>query len=165
MRPLVSPVAFTMAEIRTPPSMAFRMHLSRPALLNASASSLSATYFVQLSSSVTILSMSINKMYNRLVTLSSALYIGVMNTNTETATVLLPISDNEGYSPEQIRTRVTLADLLESVQEAIENFGADAKVVTSNGQRYGASFGSLQAIGSEVVISDANPDAEDEDEL
>jgi len=78
-------------------------------------------------------------------------------------TVILPVSDNAGYSPDQINTRVTLQDMLESVQQAIEEFGADAKVVISNGQRYGAGFGSIQAFGREVVISDAEPDEDDEE--
>lgn len=80
-------------------------------------------------------------------------------------TVLLPVNDNQGYSPEQISTHVTLGDLLDAVQQAIQDFGSDAKVVVSNGQRYGAGFGSLAAAApfGEVVISDAEPDEEDED--
>lgn len=74
-------------------------------------------------------------------------------------TVILPIQSNLGYSPDQIDTRVTLADLLESVQEAIREFGADAHVVTEDGMnRYGANFGALMSISGEVTISDANPD-------
>lgn len=52
-------------------------------------------------------------------------------------TVLIGIDDNQGYAPDQISTAVTLEALLESVQNAIEEFGADAKVVLYNGQRYG----------------------------
>lgn len=89
-----------------------------------------------------------------------------MNTSTENPstrkTVILGVDDNRGYSPEQISTRVTLLDLLESVQQAIEEFGEDAKVVIGNGQRYGAAFGRLESFGPEVVITDANPD-DDED--
>jgi succinyl-CoA synthetase alpha subunit len=77
-------------------------------------------------------------------------------------TVLIGIDDNQGYAPDQISTAVTLEALLESVQNAIEEFGADAKVVLYNGQRYGAGFGRFQAYGSDAIISDANPD-EDED--
>ncbi|QDF16017.1 hypothetical protein H3N89_gp52 [Microbacterium phage MonChoix] len=74
-------------------------------------------------------------------------------------TVLLGVNDNEGYAPDQIRTEVTLADLLAAVQDAITEHGEDAKVVVSNGQRYGAGFGSLEAMpGGEVIISDAAPD-------
>lgn len=79
-------------------------------------------------------------------------------------TVLIGVNDNQGYAPDQINTDVTLADLLSAVQDAIEQFGEDAKVVVSNGQRYGAGFGSLEAYyGGEVVISDAAPDDEDDD--
>ncbi|AVJ49946.1 hypothetical protein FDJ43_gp48 [Microbacterium phage Koji] len=79
-------------------------------------------------------------------------------------TVLLGVNDNQGYSPDQINTSVTLADLLEAVQQAILDYGEDAKVVVANGQRYGAGFGSLQThYGSEVSITDAAPDEDDED--
>ncbi|USH44805.1 hypothetical protein SEA_JUANYO_56 [Microbacterium phage Juanyo] len=74
-------------------------------------------------------------------------------------TVLIGVNDNQGYAPDQINTDVTLADLLSVVA-----FTKDAKVVVSNGQRYGAGFGSLEAYyGGEVVISDAAPDDEDDD--
>lgn len=81
-------------------------------------------------------------------------------------TVLLGVNDNQGYAPDQIQTEVTLASLLASVQEAIEEYGEDAKVVVANGQRYGAGFGSLEVLGygtDEVSITDADPDGEDED--
>jgi hypothetical protein len=76
-------------------------------------------------------------------------------------TVLLGVNSNQGYSPEQISTSITLADLLNSVQEAIEQFGEDAQVVVFTGQSYGADFGSLQTLGhgdSTVSITDAAPD-------
>lgn len=79
-------------------------------------------------------------------------------------TVLLPVDDNQGYAPDQIETAVTLQDMLEAVQQAIQEFGADAKVVVSNGQRYGAGFGRLQAFGREVPITDANPEDEEGDD-
>lgn len=78
-------------------------------------------------------------------------------------TVLLGVNDNQGYAPDQIDTSVTLATLLEAVEDAINQFGEDAKVVVANGQRYGAGFGSLQAYhGGEVSISDAAPEDEDD---
>jgi hypothetical protein len=82
-------------------------------------------------------------------------------------TVLISIDDNRGYSPEQIETKVTLADMLASVQEAIEQFGEDAKVVLFNGQQYGAGFGRFQTQGwdPELVIGDAEPDADEDDEF
>lgn len=76
-------------------------------------------------------------------------------------TVLLGVDDNQGYTPDQISTRVTLATLLEAVQNAIEEYGEDAKVVVANGQRYGAAFGRLQEEFGEVFFSDAYPDDED----
>lgn len=77
-------------------------------------------------------------------------------------TVLISINDNEGYAPDQIITELTLAGMLESIQNAIEEFGSDAKVVLSNGQYRGAGFGSFQSYGEELVIGDAQPDEEDE---
>lgn len=65
------------------------------------------------------------------------------------ATILtLPIDDNRGYTAEQVaeetRTQVTLQELLEGIQDAIREHGADAIVVLDNGQRYGAQFGVIR---------------------
>lgn len=57
--------------------------------------------------------------------------------------VLLNISDNQGYAPDQINTSFTLARLLEEVEQAIEVYGADSVIVLNNGQRYGATYGSI----------------------
>lgn len=57
--------------------------------------------------------------------------------------ILMNISDNQGYAPDQIDTRFTLGDLLEQVEQAIEDFGEEATIVLNNGQRYGASYGSI----------------------
>ena len=51
---------------------------------------------------------------------------------------------NLGYSADQIESRLTLAELLEQVQDAILEWGEDAEVVTlqtNNGR--GANFGRL----------------------
>ncbi len=64
--------------------------------------------------------------------------------NTETTTrVLMNISDNQGYAPDQITTSMTLGRLLEAVEDAIEDFGPDALIVLNNGQRYGAGYGRI----------------------
>lgn len=77
-------------------------------------------------------------------------------------TVLLPISDNQGYAAEQVETHVTLQSMLDSIQDAIEQFGADAKVVLTNGQRYGAGFGRIVSDRhGELEFTDT--EAEDED--
>lgn len=57
--------------------------------------------------------------------------------------VLLNISDNQGYAPDQISTNFTLARLREEVEQAIDVYGADAVIVLNNGQRYGATYGSI----------------------
>lgn len=74
--------------------------------------------------------------------------------------VLLNISDNEGYAPNQIDDSVTLGDFLELVKEAIEEFGEDAMIVLSNGQRYGAGFGKLSTYGD---LFESTTRDEDED--
>ena len=58
--------------------------------------------------------------------------------------ISLNVEGNLGYGPDQIERAITLADLLEQVQEAIVEWGEDAEVVlyqTNNG--YGASYGRL----------------------
>lgn len=75
-----------------------------------------------------------------------------MNTATETQTrVLLAIDDNTGYAPDQVRTDLTLGELIASLQEAAEEYGDDALVILNNGQRYGASFGAFRTMGSEIT--------------
>lgn len=64
--------------------------------------------------------------------------------------VILQASPNAGYGPDQIQCGVTLGQLLEMVEEAVERYGSDARVVTNNGQRYGASYG---YIGREDIVA------------
>lgn len=68
-----------------------------------------------------------------------------MNNNEETKTVLLAIDDNRGYVPDQIETSYTLGELLEDLEDAIKDYGPDAVIVLSNGQRYGAGYGRIRA--------------------
>jgi hypothetical protein len=58
--------------------------------------------------------------------------------------LVLPIEDGQGYAPDQISTNVTLQELLEGIQEAIQEYGSDSLVVLDNGQRYGARFGAIR---------------------
>lgn len=82
-----------------------------------------------------------------------------MTTKTS-ARVILNISDNQGYAPDQIATKMTLARLLEAVEEAIEDFGPDAQIVLNNGQRYGASYGYIVDSGS-AELFESEGDSED----
>lgn len=80
------------------------------------------------------------------------------------ATVAIAISDNQGYAPDQIATSITLQDVLEAVELAIQEFGSDAKVVLSNGQRYGAGFGAFvrgYGFTGALDVTDANETEED----
>lgn len=59
--------------------------------------------------------------------------------------VKIGVEANAGCAPDQVdrHCRMTLADLLAAVQDAIDMFGEEAEVVTDNGQRYGARYGYL----------------------
>ena len=57
-------------------------------------------------------------------------------------TVIMNITPNAGYAADQVVARsITLADLLEAVQEMIEIVGEDAVIATHEGARYGATWG------------------------
>ncbi|UVG34621.1 hypothetical protein SEA_CHEETO1_56 [Microbacterium phage Cheeto1] len=58
--------------------------------------------------------------------------------------ITLNASTNAGYSADQVLDRtITLGDLLEQVQQAIEDHGEDTKIILNDGQRYGANYGYL----------------------
>ena len=62
------------------------------------------------------------------------------------ANVILNIQDNQGYSADQVANKsISLGDLMEALQEAINDHGEDAKVVLHNGQQYGAAYGYISA--------------------
>lgn len=61
----------------------------------------------------------------------------------ETTRVLLAIEDNQGYSPDQVKTSMTIHDLVKALQEAADEYGEDAMIVLDNGQQYGAQFGGI----------------------
>lgn len=71
-------------------------------------------------------------------------------------TLTLNINAARGYSADQIIKdggALTLADLLEAVQDAIEQYGEDAMVVTKDPDnvRYGAGYGMV--IGHEMFAA------------
>lgn len=77
--------------------------------------------------------------------------------------VLLSISNNEGYAPDQIHTKMTLGELFQQVQEAIDMFGEDALIVTAEtGNQRGARFGSLSSAYGDL-FTDADPDGDDDE--
>lgn len=60
------------------------------------------------------------------------------------ANIKMNFKGNVGYGPNQVDTKISLAHLLEQVQDAIEQWGEDTTVVlyqTNNGR--GANYGSL----------------------
>lgn len=58
--------------------------------------------------------------------------------------IQMNVESNLGYGPDQIERPMSLGDLLEAVQSAVEEWGEDAEVVLhqiNNG--YGANYGKL----------------------
>lgn len=82
-----------------------------------------------------------------------------MTTNTNT--VILAVNDGQGYSADQVRDTMTLYDLKRAIEEAIEIYGEDARIVTDNGDRYGATFGGIDPYRD--TFTPARPEDEDED--
>lgn len=79
-----------------------------------------------------------------------------------TTRTLLAINPQQGYAPDQITESLTLGQLAEALEEAIERYGEDSLIVTiDNANRYGAGFGSLSMW--EDLFTDADPDGDDED--
>lgn len=60
--------------------------------------------------------------------------------------VQMNVESNLGYAAGQIDRTITLANLLEQVQDAIELWGEDAEVILhQTNNRYGANYGKLAA--------------------
>lgn len=75
--------------------------------------------------------------------------------------IKMNISPNQGYAPDQIENPISLADLLEQVEQAIMEWGEDAIVVTRDASnRYGASYGNL-AEGFDLFESADDNDEEE----
>lgn len=59
--------------------------------------------------------------------------------------ISLNVEGNLGYGPDQINTKVTLADLLEQVEEAITEWGEETEVVLyQTNNSYGANYGRIE---------------------
>ena len=69
-------------------------------------------------------------------------------------TVILAVADAQGYSPRQVRNTMTLYDLQCALEDAIERFGPDARIVTDNGDRYGATFGGIDPYRDTFISAD-----------
>ena len=73
-------------------------------------------------------------------------------------TLLLSIQPNEGYSPDQVERRMTLAELQEAIEYAIDEYGDDAEIVLDNGQRYGAQYGYIAGRVDDLFCEADNDD-------
>jgi len=79
-------------------------------------------------------------------------------TNDTQTIAILSLNNNQGYAANQATNGMTLADLLELVEYAIEDHGEDAKIVTRDtGNRRGANWGSI-TLHSEIEASDDDKD-------
>lgn len=77
-----------------------------------------------------------------------------MTSNADLTRVLLTIEPHQGYAADQVDSEATLGDLLDLIQDAIADYGADALVATySPGDRYGAAYGRLAPVG--ITTADA----------
>lgn len=78
-------------------------------------------------------------------------------------TLILPVSNNEGYGAYQVYTTTTLAELLEAVEIAIDLYGNDAIIVTKDiGNRYGAQYGGLSLRLDDIYEADPDEDEDDQ---
>lgn len=59
----------------------------------------------------------------------------------ETPRVQMHVSVREAYTPDEIRETLTLGELLEAVEQAIETYGDDAQIIVNSGDF--APYGSL----------------------
>lgn len=76
--------------------------------------------------------------------------------------VVMQVSANRGYAADQVESRMTLADLLVEVENAIGDFGEDAIVVTQDrDNRYGAAWGKISTYGG---VFEATDDGEGEED-
>lgn len=85
-----------------------------------------------------------------------------MQITESTPVVHMSIAERQGYSAQQVTNTMTLRDLREALEEAIEAYGEDAVIVTDNGDRYGARFGGVDSYAD--LFSQPERD-EDEDEF
>ena len=84
-----------------------------------------------------------------------------MNDNTKT--VILAVNDGQGYSANQVRDTMTLYDLHRAIEEAMEIYGEDARIVTDNGDRYGATFGGIDPYRDTFTAAFTEDDDDDDD--
>ena len=78
-------------------------------------------------------------------------------------TITLNVNSHAGYSIDQVADdSITLGALLAAVQEAIEDKGAETKVVLNNGERYGARWGNISQWSD---IFEEDEEEEDEDDI
>lgn len=69
-------------------------------------------------------------------------------TYTNLTRVLLTIEPHQAYAANAVESEATLGDLLDLIQDAVAEYGADARIVTySPGDRYGAAYGRLAPVG------------------
>lgn len=68
-------------------------------------------------------------------------------------TLLIHYTGNVGYSADQVEGRQTLGDILEAIQDAVDEYGADAEVVLCQGNNgRGANYGRLANVLEMITL-------------
>jgi hypothetical protein len=81
------------------------------------------------------------------------------DSDDEAPVVLLAVSNNQGYGPDQVEGSMTLGALRDALEEAINTYGEDAMIVTKeSGNRYGARYGAVD------IYADTFTGVDEEDE-
>lgn len=81
---------------------------------------------------------------------------------TESPTVALQIEANLGYSADQIDTHMTIAELIERLEDAQEEYGGEAVlVIHQTNNRYGASFGRIEAFADTLLPAEQVSEVDD----
>lgn len=83
-----------------------------------------------------------------------------MNTDQQPQTIVMTTRPHDAYTVEDVSAHgMTLGELLEAVQTAIETHGEDTRIVISDpGNRYGAQYGYLPAYGDNIFTTDTEED-------
>lgn len=68
--------------------------------------------------------------------------------------VVLNINDRQGYTAEQVKSPMSLGELLDLVNTAIDMHGEDTEVILFNGDELGAAFGSIARPAETICYCD-----------
>jgi hypothetical protein len=71
-----------------------------------------------------------------------------MDEDMEQTTVALGVAPHRAYGASDVETQMTLGDLMRALEEAVSEYGEDARLVTrDDSNAYGAAWGHLDSWG------------------